>query len=160
MRLHLLINNLNMGLQSSTLTNRNCFSFQLVAISIFNLRKLIEQSNTEDNDVIASCVSDTYGSKLDILCEAYEHYASGIPRAMALLDTCRQQPRFQQYLQQLRTEGADFSIQEFLFSPIMVRYQCNLNYQYKTKCFSIQEIMFSPLIYSKIHLETYVTVNN
>ena len=80
----------------------------------------MEQTNTENDDVIASCVSGIYGSKLDILCEAYEHYASGIPHAMALLDTCRQQPRFQQYIQQLRKEGAGFSIQEFLFSPIMV----------------------------------------
>ena len=94
------------------------FKFQLVAISQFNLHQLLEQNNNDSD----AGLSGIYGSKLDILCEAYEHYASGLPRAMALLDTCRQQPRFRQYLQQLRTEGADFSIQEFLFSPIMVRY--------------------------------------
>ena len=95
------------------------FSPQLVALSEYHIRQLIEGSYCAENTrreslaggVSGERVGQVYRPKVRMLCEAYATYHAGLPTALHTLYALQGHPEFARFT-------TDFSLTEFLQKPL------------------------------------------
>lgn len=98
---------------------------QLVALSQFHLQQLMSLPELDQDDTTWSFIVSIYKPRLRVLCEGYDHYLSGFPDAILLLQSLREnQDKFGDFVQLQDDELEDgMSVEQFIQMPLKVSLQ-------------------------------------